>query len=73
MADKKRKLPLSGVQTATRVDGKLVNAPSKRPNMKDYTPGEKPPKKPNKLTGMLTATIGPGGIRHFGMLDKKKK
>ncbi len=72
MTDKKKKLPLSGVQTATRVGGGLVNAPSKRPNMKDYTPGEKPPKKPNKLTGMLTATVGPGGIKHFGMLGKKK-
>lgn len=68
----KRRLPISGLQTAVRgKDDKLVNVPSKRPNMKNYTPGEKAPKQPNKLTGMLTATIGPKGIQHFGMLDKK--
>lgn len=53
-----KKLPLSGLQTARRAGGELVNTPNKRPNMKNYTPGEKAPKQSKKLpsSGLQTAT-----------------
>ena len=70
---KKKKLPRSGLQTATRVGGKLVNVPNKRPNMKDYTPGGRPPKKPSLLNNMLNATVGPEGIKPGALPELKER
>lgn len=37
----KKKLPISGLQTAHRTKLGMVNVPNKRPNMTNYTPGAK--------------------------------
>lgn len=59
---KKRTLPKAG-QTARRVNGRLENSPTKRPNMKNYEPGQYPPKK--------KTTFEEGLIK--GLFKKRKK